>query len=295
MTVALAIILQAGICAPIFCQEPVTPTVAAITPLGMIPGKVREAAMIQPGSEEFCPICPEGSCPPQLPEEELKCREAIYQWIGGESKVAELECDFCDAKQAALAALEREGILPESIGTMGIIDFTKPSYLRRLLLFNPATGAESLHLVAHGKNSGTVTAERFSNRVGSLQSSLGLYWVGEKYRGCHGDSLRLHGMEAGVNDKAYVRAIVLHSAWYVSYSYLANSLKKYKTPQLGLSHGCPTVHCVDLQLVLSKLVEGSYLYIYKAPPAEPAAPAPATTVTEAPVEPPPVVDPSLVF
>jgi hypothetical protein len=70
--------------------------------------------------------------------------------------------------------------------------------------------------VAHGKNSGTLFAKNFSNKNESNKSSLGFYITGNTYRGKHGESLKLTGMENGINDKAAQRAIVLHGANYVS-------------------------------------------------------------------------------
>ena len=71
-------------------------------------------------------------------------------------------------------------------------------------------------LVAHGKNSGGNIANFFSNSPGSLATSLGLFVTADTYIGSNGYSLRLKGLEEGVNDMAMDRAIVMHGASYVS-------------------------------------------------------------------------------
>jgi hypothetical protein len=89
--------------------------------------------------------------------------------------------------------------------------------------------------VAHGNGSGSDKATRFSNVNDSFQSSLGFYVTGEVYSGKHGKSLRLDGMDAGYNDNARKRSIVVHGASYVSQGTI-NALGR-----LGRSQGCPAV------------------------------------------------------
>ncbi|MDF1816183.1 MAG: murein L,D-transpeptidase catalytic domain family protein [Verrucomicrobiales bacterium] len=208
-------------------------------------------------------IPPEPVLPlPRLSESELAARQKIIAHLGGESEYFSLEEDMEAAFSAAKYALKSRGVAFGKLDVLAVADFTKPSYIRRLSIFNPRTGKETRHLVAHGTRSGKLYAKNLSNRVGSLQSSPGLYQVGRKYRGSHGASLKLHGLEEGINDKALRRAIVMHSAWYVSYKAMVSNLKKEGVPRLGCSHGCPAVHAEDLEYVLGKLKPGSYLYIY---------------------------------
>ena len=91
-------------------------------------------------------------------------------------------------------------------------------------------------LVAHGQNSGHNLTERFSNDEGSHMTSLGLFVTADPYVGRNGYSLRLHGLDCGVNDNAFDRAIVVHGALYVSLKILLRKLGR-----LGRSHGCPAV------------------------------------------------------
>ena len=96
-----------------------------------------------------------------------------------------------------------------------IIDFSKPSTEKRFYLVN--LESEKIiykNYVAHGKNSGILNANRFSNTPSSFQSSLGFYKTAETYFGKHGLSLKLDGLEKGINHKARYRNIVIHSANY---------------------------------------------------------------------------------
>lgn len=140
---------------------------------------------------------------------------------------------------------------------ISIVDFTKSSAQKRLfvidlenhrLLFNT--------YVAHGQNSGTEYAKRFSNAPESLQSSLGFYETSETYNGKHGYSLHLNGLESGVNDKADKRAVVMHGAEYVSESYIRE--KGY----IGRSWGCPAIPQQLVKPIIDKIKEGTCLFIY---------------------------------
>jgi hypothetical protein len=95
------------------------------------------------------------------------------------------------------------------------IDFSLPSTKRRLWIIDLNEKVILLNsVVAHGKNSGELVVSKFSDRPESFQSSLGFYKTRETYIGKHGFSLRLDGLEKGVNDQARNRAIVIHGADY---------------------------------------------------------------------------------
>ena len=113
-----------------------------------------------------------------------------------------------------------------------------------------------LSLVSHGKNSGELYANKFSNITSSYQSSLGFYTTGDIYTGKHGMSLYLDGVERGINDNARERAIVIHSADYVSKDFIA------KNGRLGRSQGCPAIPVEYHKKVISLISGGSCLYIY---------------------------------
>ena len=111
-------------------------------------------------------------------------------------------------------------------------------------------------LVAHGRNSGLEYATNFSNENESFKSSLGFYLTGEMYQGKHGASLRLDGLEYGINHNARERAVVIHGADYVS--------KKIATKQgyIGRSLGCPAVPYEVHQQLIQLIKNKSCLFIY---------------------------------
>ena len=90
-----------------------------------------------------------------------------------------------------------------------IIDYELPSYQQRLWVLDMRVGRVLYQeWVAHGmgkpRGSGGTMEEAlsFSNDKGTLKSSLGLFITAETYYGRHGYSLKLDGLEEGVNDNA---------------------------------------------------------------------------------------------
>jgi hypothetical protein len=161
---------------------------------------------------------------------------------------------FSSAMRGYLKMQEADRI---SSRTVSIIDFTLPSTQKRFWVIDLATGNILYHtLVAHGKNSGELYAERFSNKHDSYQSSLGFYVTGNTYIGKHGLSLKLHGMEPGINDRAEARSIVIHSANYVDEAYAK------KTGRLGRSWGCPAIPVDNHKEIVTLLAGGTCLFIY---------------------------------
>ncbi len=146
--------------------------------------------------------------------------------------------------------VSREGILT-------VIDFDKPSVNERLFVIDVNRGRLLYSgLVAHGRASGDIYAQSFSNVPGSRQSSLGFYTTGDTYDGKNGYSLRLQGMERGINDNAESRSIVIHGADYVSQEFI----KRYG--RLGRSEGCPAISFDSFQQVIDLIKGGSCLFIY---------------------------------
>ena len=99
-------------------------------------------------------------------------------------------------------------------------------------------------------------ATEFSNVVGSHQSSIGLFRTQESYFGRHGYSLRLDGLEPGVNDKARERAIVIHAADYVDPEWVS------RQGRIGRSQGCPAVRPEIAQEVVDQLKGGQFMFSY---------------------------------
>lgn len=140
---------------------------------------------------------------------------------------------------------------------IGIVDFSQPSSQKRLYVLD-MNNYKVLYntLVAHGRNSGKETATYFSNRTSSYKSSPGFYITGDTYNGSNGYSLRLDGIEKGINDNALSRAIVIHGANYVNESYIAS--RGY----IGRSQGCPAVPLKNAKAIINTLKNGACLYIY---------------------------------
>ena len=143
-----------------------------------------------------------------------------------------------------------------------VIDFTLPSTEKRLWLIDVSNNSVLIHtFVAHGKNTGDLVAELFSNKLSSYQSSLGFYITGGTYVGKNGYSLYLDGIEKGINDKARERAIVMHGAWY------ANASMIEKFGRLGRSYGCPSVPEEIHRELIDTISEKTVLFIYHSSPS----------------------------
>lgn len=167
-----------------------------------------------------------------------------------------------------------------------IVDYSKPSRAKRFYLIDWKTGVVESELTTHGQGSGeTDYPLRFSNRKDSNATSLGFYLTGEVYHGYHGLTLRLYGLEPS-NDRAYVRDIVVHGAWYVSPEFPQTINPRTKKPyeRLGLSWGCPALNPKVASKVIPEITGGAVLYHYvpvnyhppsvQAPASSPVTPQP---------------------
>ena len=153
--------------------------------------------------------------------------------------------------------LEAEGRL-ENPGIITIVDFSQSSknkrmyvidFLNHKLLFNT--------LVAHGKNTGEEYAKNFSNKLGTLKSSLGFYVTKNHVMGATvGLSLIIQGMEKGFNDNAISRQIIMHGADYATEDFIR------KNGRLGRSYGCPSLPPDLIKPVIETIENGSCLFIY---------------------------------
>jgi L,D-transpeptidase catalytic domain len=150
----------------------------------------------------------------------------------------------------------RQGLL-DGFHRLAVIDYSLPSTSQRLWVFDVDRGMLLFQeLVAHGRNTGEQLATRFSNVEGSKMSSLGLFQAVDTYYGNNGYSLRLRGLDAGFNDHALSRAIVMHGAPYVSEA-IAERLGR-----LGRSWGCPAVRQEVAKVVIDTLKGGALLFAY---------------------------------
>jgi hypothetical protein len=163
------------------------------------------------------------------------------------------------AFNAAIAGyqnMQKAGLILHA-GILSIVDFSLPSLKKRLFILDLENGKLLFNtLVAHGRNSGQLIATKFSNRSRSFESSLGFYLTGETYIGQSGYSLRLMGIERGVNNNAYKRGIVVHGADYV------NEETSALMGRVGRSEGCPAIPQEIHREVIETIKDGSCFFIY---------------------------------
>ena len=138
-----------------------------------------------------------------------------------------------------------------------VTDYSKLSREKRLWVLDLDRDSVLAHtLVAHGRNSGGDRATHFSNDPGSNQTSLGTFVTGRTYVGAHGLSLRLIGLDEGVNDNALARAIVIHGADYVNPD-IVNALGR-----LGRSLGCPALSPAMAPRIIDLIKGGTVVFAY---------------------------------
>lgn len=151
--------------------------------------------------------------------------------------------------------LKEKGIVKKDILT--IVDYSLSSKENRLWVIDLKKSSIIFQsLVAHGRNSGNEFAATFSNKPESYKSSLGFYLTGETYYGKHGYSLRLDGLDKGVNSNARDRAIVVHGADYVSESFIKQN------GRLGRSLGCLALSKELTKEVIDTIKNKSCLFVY---------------------------------
>ncbi len=151
--------------------------------------------------------------------------------------------------------LLRQGKLQNS-RYLTVVDFRIPSNSERLWVLDMEEHRiVQRSLVAHGVNSGELYATKFSDTPQSFQSSPGFYLANELYIGKHGLSLRLDGMEKGINGNARDRAIVIHGADYVSPEFIQ------RHGRLGRSQGCPALPLGQSESIIRTITGQSCLFI----------------------------------
>jgi hypothetical protein len=172
------------------------------------------------------------------------------------TSIGNIETDVFKMALDAASCAVRTGAVsaPE---TLTVIDYSKPSSERRLWVFDlKAKELVYEELVAHGQGSGANMATQFSNEDESHQTSLGLFVTRDTYVGKNGYSLRLDGLDRGVNDRARDRAIVMHGAPYVSEQFVkANG-------RLGRSWGCPAISAVVAKQMIDRVKGGGLVFAY---------------------------------
>ena len=140
--------------------------------------------------------------------------------------------------------------------TLTVIDYSRPATEKRLWVVD-VISREVLETeyVAHGEGSGDRFATQFSNKTGSRQSSLGTFITGGTFNGVRGYSLRLHGLDPGINDNAYFRGIVIHGTPGVSES-------KARKGTMGRTEGCPAVSSEAARRLIPRIANGTVVFAW---------------------------------
>ena len=175
---------------------------------------------------------------------------------GGADGRTSIDPDLFDLAFGAASCAVRAGTVKHP-STLSIIDYSKPSTEKRLWVFDLRT-RELLYqeLVAHGQGSGDNLATMFSNDPETHRSSLGLFVTEDTYVGKNGYSLRLNGLDAGFNDHARERAIVMHGAPYVSEEFASTNHR------LGRSWGCPALPQGVTRALIDRIKNGGLVFAY---------------------------------
>lgn len=157
----------------------------------------------------------------------------------------------------AMAAHRMAVLTGETVSPLiTVIDFSRPSNEERLWVVDVSSGEILDHdFVAHGEGSGGVFATSFSNRDGTHKSSLGTFITGSSYRGIRGLSLRLRGLEPGINDKAFSRGIVIHGTPNVSAA-------RAKAGTMGRTEGCPAVPSTSARRIIRLIENGVVVFAW---------------------------------
>lgn len=179
---------------------------------------------------------------------------SVYNSLHSNNMAMPKQACFANALKG-FYALKEKGLVKKDILTL--IDFSLSSTTKRLWVIDLATNTILYHsLVAHGKNTGDDFANSFSNDNSSNKSSLGFYSTGEIYNGKHGVSLKLDGLEKGMNSNARARGVVMHAADYVSNDFIKNHKR------LGRSQGCPALPAALSKEIINLIKNKSCLFIY---------------------------------
>lgn len=187
-------------------------------------------------------------------ENRSNMRKSVYDSLHLDMKGLSREA-FVYAQKGFEELDAREKLANDDILT--VIDFSLPSNKKRMFIIDMKNYKILFHtLVSHGRNTGHVMATSFSNAHETYKSSPGFYVTKGTYQGKNGYSLKLEGMERGINDNAYSRGIVIHGAAYVNESAAKSG------GFVGRSHGCPAVPQQLNAPIINTIKNGTCLFIY---------------------------------
>lgn len=173
-----------------------------------------------------------------------------------ESQAPGIDPKVLNLALSAVSCAQASGVATDA-RHLAVIDYSMSSLKPRLWVFDLASHKLLYHeVVAHGQGSGGDRPTRFSNADGSHESSLGLFVTRNTYIGHNGLSLRMDGLEQGVNDAAMARAIVMHGAGYV------NPAINKSMGRLGRSWGCPALREAVAKPIIEVMKNGQFVFSY---------------------------------
>jgi hypothetical protein len=149
-----------------------------------------------------------------------------------------------------------KGMLSNS-NYLTIADYSQSSTNKRLYVIDLFEGRVLFNTyVSHGKNSGSEYATSFSNSRNSNKTSLGFMITAETYKGKAGYSLKLDGLENGINDNVRERYVVMHGSRFV------NDRRIYEKGTIANSLGCPAIPSTESRQVIDVIKGGSCFFSY---------------------------------
>jgi hypothetical protein len=181
-------------------------------------------------------------------------------WLSSEttlihSQAKNLNPQVLKASLTAYSKARAQGLDNKQLLT--VIDYSQPSNQPRLWVIDIKNNKVLMNTwVAHGKNSGGLNATSFSNDPHSLKSSLGVFLTASSYSGSHGYSMRIRGLEKGINDNVYQRDVVFHGAWYAG----ADVAKS--RGMLGRSWGCMAVGESTIKPLVDTIKDNTLVVAY---------------------------------
>ncbi|QIX61057.1 murein L,D-transpeptidase catalytic domain family protein [Hymenobacter sp. BT18] len=207
------------------------------------------ATVLVPDSLQLTPLAPLAAVPDSL----RRTVQVLHKRLG--PAAATLRPAVLERACIGYLNLRKAGRVRRA-GVLAVADMDLPSSEKRLWVIDLRKAEVLQHSpVAHGRGSGHLRARRFSNTIKSACTALGFYATQDTYEGKHGLSRRLRGLDAGQNDNALRRYVVLHAADYVSRRHLE------RHGQAGNSRGCPALPPEQYRAIISAVADGSCLLL----------------------------------
>jgi len=187
------------------------------------------------------------------------CLFPIYSWANDKENLSATGINTNAVELAMKAykyAMSKQKIKP----ILTIVDFSEPSQNKRMIIYDLKNHTVLYQgRVSHGKGSGFIYPIYFSNKKNSYASSLGIFVTGKTYYGGSGYSLRISGIEKGINNKVKERHIVFHSSHHVSDEYV----ERYH--HVGRSLGCFAISPDNAKAILDIIRNGTVVFAYAEP------------------------------